>query len=158
VTKGKGKLVFSLVMLIIFAGMLVMSMGYSQKARFVPLVVSIPGVIVSTVQLLIELRSFFNQRLKAVPDSEKRRVKDEQVARSEKMIVGWILFLLALIFIVGFWVAVPVFLLLFFRIYGKESWTFTIVGTACSWGVIFVIFQVLLKVPIYEGLLEIGFM
>jgi len=165
VIRGKGKLIFSLVMLIIFVGMLIMSMGYSQKARFVPLVVSIPGVIVSAVQVFIELRSFFKKRLKdeavqeiaATVDTKKRKLPDAQVARSEKIIIGWILFLLGLIFIFGFWVAIPVFLLLFFRIYGKESWTFTIVSTACSWGVIFLIFQVLLKVPIYGGLLEIGF-
>ena len=164
--KGKGNLIFSLVMLTIFAGMLIMSMGYSQKARFVPLVVSIPGVIFSTIQFWIELRSIFKKPLKveaaeeiaATADTKKHKLSDAQIARSEMIIIGWILFLLGLIFIFGFWVAIPVFLLLFFRIYGKDSWVFAIVGTVCGWGVIFVIFQVILKVPIYEGLLKLGFM
>lgn len=146
--KVKGSLLFSLLMLAIFCGMLFMSMGYSEKARFVPLVVGIPGLFLSAVQVAIEIRDHFKVRL----------TESKSVARKELVIICWIMFQLGLILIFGFWVAIPVFLLLFLRVHGKESWILTITIAACGWGIIFLIFNVLAKVPLYGGVLGLDLM
>lgn len=153
----KGSLLFSLLMLVIFCGMLVMSMDYSEKARFVPLVVGIPGFFLSFVQVVIELRAFFKDRM-IKNETNKPEIEDVQAAGKELSIICWTLFLLGLILVFGFWVAIPVFLILFLRYHGKESWVLAVVCAACGWGVIFIIFYVLVRVPLYGGLLGLDFM
>lgn len=51
-----GRVGLTLVMLGIFLAMVFMASGFTHTARFLPLVIAIPGMILATLQLAIEIR------------------------------------------------------------------------------------------------------
>ena len=68
-------------------------------------------------------------------------------------ITMWTLGFLGLIVLVGFPLAVPIFIFAYLKIAGRESWTLTIALTAISWLSMEGLFTRLLHLPFPEGLL-----
>jgi hypothetical protein len=68
-------------------------------------------------------------------------------------IMVWTLGFLALIVLVGFPLAVPIFVFAYLRIAGRESWTLTIILTVTSWLSMEGLFNRLLHLPFPEGLI-----
>ncbi len=52
----EGRLLVSAIMLVAFAAAVGLSFTYAPDARFLPLVVGIPGLLLSAIQLINELR------------------------------------------------------------------------------------------------------
>jgi hypothetical protein len=67
-------------------------------------------------------------------------------------IIIWTLGFLALIFLVGFPLAVPIFVFAYLKVAGQEPWTLTIALTAISWLAMDGLFDRLLHLPFPEGL------
>jgi hypothetical protein len=68
-------------------------------------------------------------------------------------IIIWTLGFLVLILLVGFPLAVPIFVFVYLRIAGREPWTLTIVLTAISWLFMEGLFNRFLHLPFPEGLI-----
>ena len=162
----KGSILLSGVFIIIFGGMIVLSQGYPEKARLVPLVVAVPGLLMSLVQLIIEL--FFKDKIQSKEEDSKthgyeaaaqeevayeEELTVEEIKKREAVMVGWILAILVLILAFGFWITIAAFLLIFLRIHGQETWKTTIAVTVGGWMTIYLIFQVILRIPLFEGFL-----
>lgn len=163
--KCKGNIVFSLFMISFFALIIILSLGYPEEARMVPLVVATPGIIMAIVQFFNEVRGGRPVREpvepnvpnpeKAAPaaESEAPGLSLQEVKKREILMALWILIVLALILLFGFWVAIAVTLLLFTRLYGKEPWKISLGTMVTGWGIIYIIFSIVLKVPLFEGFL-----
>ena len=52
---------------------MLLSLTYAPDARFLPLVVGIPGLLLSVAQLVIEMRA--NPGIKIIPEEHRREVK-----------------------------------------------------------------------------------
>jgi hypothetical protein len=52
----EGRILVSLIMVVVFAIAVGLSFTYTPEARFLPLVIGIPGLLLSVVQLVKELR------------------------------------------------------------------------------------------------------
>ena len=57
------------------------------------------------------------------------------------------------IILLGFQVAVPLLVLAYIRLQGKESWLFTLVFTAAVWAIFYGLFDLVLHLPFPPGLL-----
>jgi len=68
-------------------------------------------------------------------------------------IIIWTLGFLVLILLVGFPLAVPIFVFAYLKIAGQEPWTLTIALTAISWLSMEGLFNRLLHLPFPEGLI-----
>ena len=68
-------------------------------------------------------------------------------------IIIWMLGFLALILLVGFPLAVPIFVFAYLKIAGEEPWTLTLALTAFSWVSMEGLFNRLLHLPFPEGLI-----
>lgn len=158
----------SLVMVVFFSGMIIISHGYPIEARLVPWVVAIPGLFLSVIQFVIDIIDIRKGKLKSAQDEKgfvrKKRVKSKvsfsqdkgstsDEFRKELIMMGWIVAVAALILLFGFWVGIAAFLPAFLRIYGKESWRLTLIVTGCGWAAIYIMFKVVLSVRLFEGYL-----
>jgi hypothetical protein len=63
----------------------------------------------------------------------------------------WMVGFLALIVLLGFPVAVAVFLLLYLKAQAREGWVFSIVLTAAVWGAFYGLFDAMLHLPFPAG-------
>ncbi|MGH6922492.1 MAG: tripartite tricarboxylate transporter TctB family protein [Propylenella sp.] len=143
-----GRILTTLVMLVIFAGMSVMAIGYPEKARFLPLLVGIPGTIMCLAQLLIDIRHAFQQR---AGDAEADSDETADASREAKMLL-WLVLFFAGILAFGFLFGAPVIVAAYLRFAERETWTTSLVAGVGAWLVLYVVFVRLLELYVFDGL------
>ena len=145
--KIKGETIFALILLAVFVVLVGVGTGYSRKARMLPLVLGIPGLILAGV---IVSRSC----AKAGKTISQERSADEQAHDQKKVLImiGWVALLIAMIWVFGFLITIPVYMVLFLKTRG-EKWPLTIGLALGSWAFLYWIFAVTLKIILYPGIL-----
>ena len=58
-----------------------------------------------------------------------------------------------LLFVAGFNIAVPICVLIYVRLFGKQSWPLSLGVTAMIWVFIYGLFQVIMDYTLFEGIL-----
>lgn len=145
-----GRVLMSLVMLTIFAGMVAAAFGYPPEARLLPLVIGIPGTVLCLAQLGLDMAGAGI----AVPDGETEGgTADGRTIRREAALFGFLVALIAGILVLGFWLTAPLFLIAFLRFHERESWRFTLALSAGGWLVLYLIFDRALGILLHRGFL-----
>ncbi len=155
---------FTLGVFVLVLVFLVLSLGYQPRARLVPLIIAVPTLLLTLLQLLIDMIpavarrfSFFQEYdlfgidsgRAAEPSEENRR--SGTVYRRELGFAAWLLLLMALIYFLGYLVAIPLFLILFMRLRSSESWLMTLSITAATWAFVYVVFIMVMGAPLHPG-------
>lgn len=149
---SNGRLVMSLVMLAIFSVMVAMATQYPPQARFMPLVVGVPGIALCVIQVLLELAA--RRRATAAGMSAVTAdVPGAEARRRELVLWGSFLGLVASLILFGFYVTIPLFLVAFLRGYAKESWRFSLGLSAAGSTLLALVFHVGLGVVLHPGFL-----
>jgi len=171
--KVKGSTIFAIIMLAVLLMFFSLTFTYSYEARIVPLIICIFALGLMCLQFLVEVipqlskkMGVFGQEEKEVlgtkqfirkveveSKTEKETVSNKTVKMGEIQSFLWLLAFVCLIFLVGYLIAVPVFLFLFFKLVTSRRWVFSIVVTAVTWAVVYFSFIVLLKIPLYKGII-----
>jgi len=151
----KGNLLFSLFLLAI-AGYAVFSASHwSFKTGLFPLAVAIPLIILTVVHLVLE---FFGGSEKASgPAVDAEFAKDVAPAVARRRVVeifSWIAGFIALVFLLGFPVAVPLFVLSYLVMQSRIGWLESMSLTAATWGFFYFLFQRLLHLQFETGLIQ----
>ncbi len=155
---------FTLAVFVLVLGFLVLSLDYQPRARLVPLIIAVPTLLLTLLQLLIDMvpavarRFSFLQEYdlfgidtgRAAEPSEETG-SSSAVYRRELNFAAWLLLLIALIYFLGYLVAIPLFLILFLRLRSSESWLMTLSITAVTWAFVYVVFIVVMGAPLHEG-------
>jgi len=171
----------SAVMLAIFVVMVSIATQYPPQARFMPLVVGIPGIALCLIQLFIEFRErrqlrgggssdtrsefekaqvevarMVGHKMDFAMAQEKLQAAHSELPRSgetRREIILWATFigLVAGLILFGFWLTIPVFLALFLRCYAQESWRFSLALSATATILLYFIFAKGLKVILHGG-------
>jgi Tripartite tricarboxylate transporter TctB family len=124
--------------------------AWPAKAALFPLVIAIPLFCLAAAEVLWTL-------LGSAPPAAAADFKlsadlpRELALRRTAVAGGWIVALLAAIVLLGFVVAVPLFVFLYLRLQGKEGWVFSAVFTAVVWGIFYGLFDLLLHLPFPAG-------
>jgi hypothetical protein len=121
--------------------------GWPWKAALFPLAIGVPLFCLATTELLWALLG--NVESEVVEGDPQL----EGATRRMLVAAGWMLGFLAAIVLLGFPVAVPLFLLLYLKLQGGEGWVLSVVITAAVWGVFYGLFDALLHLPFPSGLL-----
>lgn len=129
----------TLVMLAIFVAMVGIAWGYPAQSRFLPLLIGIPGIGLTLVQLFQDIR--------------KKVEAPKTDTRQEIVLFGYFAGLVVGVILFGFWWTAPVFLVLFLRWHEQEKWWFVASLTATAWLVIYVVFDLLLEITLHGGFL-----
>ena len=139
----EGRIVVAGLMTLIFATMVGVAFTFPGEARFLPLVIGIPGLVLCIAQLLIELRG------KPDPD-EKVHTSEDRIA--ELKMFGWFFAFIAGIILFGFPYAGPVLVLLYLHFSWGEKWYVSLGAAAFAFAVLHGLFDYVLGLPLFEGL------
>jgi len=137
------RVAFTLVMLAILVAMVGMAARYPPDARFMPWVLGIPAIALCLLQLGRDLRAA--RRAAGEAQGERRTVRREAAMWAYFLgLVGGILFF-------GFFLAVPVFLLVFLRQWARASWPLALGLVAATSVIYYLVFVQGLNVALHQG-------
>jgi hypothetical protein len=170
----------TLAMLAIFTAMVGIAATYPADARFMPFIVGIPAIALCLLQLALDLYrrrapeadtagNALKQAQDRVARIAGRRVpfdlpsdnalfvestQDERV-RVRREIVVWSYFvgLVACILLLGFRIAVPIFLIAFLRFQAGVSWRGALIYGGLGVLAMYVLFEMVLRVSLHTGFL-----
>jgi hypothetical protein len=115
--------------------------AWPSKAALFPLVIGIPLFCLAATELLW---AFFGT-------DEKHEVANPDARRRIGLAVAWMLAFLAAIALVGFPVAVPLFVFLYLKLQGGEGWALSIGLAAGVFALFYGLFDRLLHLPFPAG-------
>lgn len=121
--------------------------AWPWKAALFPLAIGIPLFCLAATELLWTL---FGRPAAATDSSE---IIATGGGRRILAAAGWMLGFFAAIMLLGFPIAVPLFLALYLKLQGGEGWVMTIVITVAVSALFYGLFDALLHLPFPAGLL-----
>jgi putative tricarboxylic transport membrane protein len=144
---------FTLGVIVILALALWQSRNFGYRAGLFPWVIGIPTFILAFLQLG---RDLLGKKKKIIPEfgatpeveTDPKVIKQRTIA-----ILLWTLGFFVAIWLLGFTYAVPLMLLLYLKLAGKESWFMTAAVTFGTWLFYWGLFEKALNVPFPEGVL-----
>lgn len=142
-------LALSLLIMIMSGYGVIAATAWPLKAALFPLAIGIPLFCLAAAEALWTL---FGS-----PSKEPEEARDFQLtlgtgaARRTLVAIGWILAFFAAIVLLGFPIAIPLFVFLYLKLQGRESWVLSLVMTLAVWGVFYGLFDLLLHLPFPAG-------
>jgi len=131
------------------------SWHWPYKAALFPRLISVPLFLFGLLETSLSLSKAEEKKEGAAVDFEFSTDVDPITARKRTLsLFLWVLGFFALIPLVGFLIAVPLFIFLSLKLEGKESWLVSIVLTACCWLFMEGLFNRLLHIPFAPGWLS----
>ena len=136
----EGRLLISGLMLAVFAAAVGLAFTYAPDTRTLPLAVGIPGLILSLLQFIKELRERYPEK-----------IEPGQLSREVRMF-GWFITFVAGLVLFGFLYAGPVLVSVYLYFSGREKWYVCLIAAAGAWAILYGIFEQFLGLPLFEGL------
>jgi hypothetical protein len=170
-----GRVVIAFVMFSIFVVMVSIALTYPAQARFMPLVVGIPGIGLTLFELIREVRRALhpetavesdNAGSSGLPGDISRLIGQESApltqpdapkltpaeeAHRERMLLAYFTGLIGGILFFGFWIAMPVFIATFLREREKAGWRFALSSAIVTDVLLYAIFTKGLGVELHTG-------
>lgn len=139
-----GRVGTALAMLLIFLSMSLMSLGFTEKARLMPLLVGVPGSLLGIVQLINEIRHTVGR---SVVEADA-----EALTRAERNMFLWVFAFFFGLLGFGFIYAAPILVFAFMFLGKKESLLVALISAAGTWAVLFGFFEQIMEIPLFQGL------
>jgi hypothetical protein len=131
------------------------SWHWPYKAALFPRLISVPLFLLGLLETALSLAPTEQQKEGAAVDFEFSTDVDPITARNRTLsLFLWVVGFFALIPLVGFLIAVPLFIFLYLKLEGKEGWLISILLTACCWLFMEGLFDRLLHIPFAQGWLS----
>ena len=150
---------FSFAALIFFCVFVYQAQEWRLQARLYPWAIGIPMLILAIVQVILDLKGVKAKESSdgAPPtpmDFQFTKDIDPVTARNRAVIMfSWLLGFFGLIYLLGFTIAIPLMMFLYFKFHGGESWVLSISLTVIAWFFFYGLFVKLLTLPFPEGIL-----
>lgn len=153
--KISGHVLFS-VFLILVAGYAVYSASFwSFKTGFFPLAIGIPLIILALAHVLLEIVGAPEKAGGPVVEAEFANEVPPEVARRRVIeVFSWIAGFILLVFLLGFPVAVPLFMLSYLRLQSGTGWWQSVALTAAAWGFFYGVFERLVRLQFEPGVIQ----
>jgi Tripartite tricarboxylate transporter TctB family len=148
----------SFVMLAIFIVMTgVALVFFPEGARFQPLVIGLPAIALSLLQLTLDLRAKKAARARdasspRLPSAAETVDAAPSPAREQRMWL-WFIAFIAGVLLLGFWITIPLFLIGFLRVEANAPWLNAITFGMIAAGLLYAVFGLLLRTSLHEGFL-----
>jgi len=144
----KASLALSALIMLVSGYGVVAAIAWPWKAALFPLVIGVPLFALAAAEALWTLFG-------TEPASDE--VRDFQLSigndtlRRTLTAAGWIFAFFAAIVLLGFPIAVPLFVFLYLKLQGREGWGISIAITLGTWAVFYGLFDLLLHLPFPAG-------
>jgi hypothetical protein len=151
----KGRVLFSIFLIAVGAYAAYSAMGWRFKAALFPLSVSIPLIILVTIQLLLEIFSKGETSEGPAVDLEFAADVPPEVARRRALgAFLWVAGFILAVYLVGFPLAVPIFIFSYLSLQGRVGLPLSVGLTAVAWLFFYGLFQWTLHLPFEDGLIQ----
>ena len=139
-----GRVGTALVMLLIFLSMSLMALGFTDKARLMPLLIGVPGSLLGIVQLISEIRHSVQR--------SADEADHDALSKAERNMFMWIFVFFFGLLGFGFTFAAPIVVFAFMFAGKKESLLVASIGAVGTWAVLFGFFEQIMEIPLFQGL------
>ena len=151
----KGQALFCAFLIAVSAFAIFSAFGWTFKTKLFPLSVSIPLLILATVQLLLTIFGKGETSEGAAMDLDFSNDVPPEVARSRVInIFCWIAGFILLVYLLGFPLTVPLFIFVYLKFQSDVSWLHSIIFTAITWGCFHLLFQSLVHIQFEAGAVQ----
>jgi len=150
---SKASLFLGFIIMILSAWAVVTAMDWPWKAKLFPLVIGIPVFCLAAAEVLWVIFGS-TVRGETMDFQLSTHLPEKVTLRRTALALGWILGFFAAIVLVGFPIAVPLFVFLYVKIQGREGWGLSLVLTLAVWGLFYALFDRLLHLPFLDGWIQ----
>lgn len=157
-----GPIIMAVGIVVVLVYVFTTSLGFAiLRVRLNPLLFAGLTLLVALLILVQQLRNFKTARRVLANGEEPNRAVEEAgleggyLERGEIEGLIWFAVLVATFVVLGFIVGMTAFMILFLRIYGRESWTMTLGLTVGTMTVLYFLFIDFLGVRIYPGMFSL---
>lgn len=148
-----GAHIMSFSLIVIASGVAISSLKWPFKTALFPLTIALIVLLMTVAELLMSL--FLKEKSsskEAQVDFKLSEDVDKKVAlRRTLWAFSWIFGFFVLIVLFSFSIAVPLYVFLYIKLYGKERWWISLVMGASAWIFFYGLFVYLLDTPMIEG-------
>ena len=135
---------------------------FNDAAGLMPLIIGIPTLVLSAIVLAMEIASQWIGKPRktegAMDGSRQGRdlspKERRDLARREGSLILWLIGLVLLVWLFGLLWSIPVFLVLFLWLQGREPWRLNIAISLGTWAVVYLLFVQILNMELYQGLIQ----
>ena len=128
--------------------------AWPWKAALFPLVIGVPVFLLAAAEALWVLLGSTPQA-QAMEFQLAADLPRKILLQRTLVIVGWILGFFAAIVLLGFPIAVPLFVFLYLKLQGRDGWVFCSVFTLIAWAAFYGLFDQLLHLPFPDGWIQV---
>jgi hypothetical protein len=151
-TRYNGSNLLSLSLAAIGLGVVLTALQWPISTALFPIVVGSLVFIASMVELLLSLLEGGEAgNPNAVEAGSSGDIDKPLAARRTLLIWGWIMCFFLMILLLGFLIAVPLFVFLYSKIYGREKWGTSIILAGSCWVFFYGLFVRLLNTSLQDG-------
>jgi TctA family transporter len=143
--------IFTSAVILVLATALWTSRNFGFRAGLFPWVIGIPTLALCFLQLPRDLRRKPKPAIAGEGHEIEEVIAPELVRQRTISVIGWTVGFFVAIWLLGFPIAVPLMILVYLKIAGKESWLMTAQVTFFSWLFFWGLFEKLLSVPFPDG-------
>ena len=138
-----GRVGTAFVMLLIFASMSLLALGFPPKAQLMPLLVGVPGTLLALFELISEIRRA----------AQETGTAEDGLSTDERNMFLWVFLFFGGILGFGFLYAAPVLVFCFLRFGRRETLTIAAISAAATFAVLFGFFEKGFEIPLFSGLI-----
>ncbi len=148
----KPAIIFPIVLLALLIVLAIYSLSYPFQTQLFPLVICIPVIALVLIQVVREISQSSGSRRQEGNPAEQGATGSRAVWRGHALIIAWMTGFLLMIYIVGFILAIPLFLFLYLKLHGS-GWLRSLGLAAGMVIVIYSLFTLAMKMHFYPGVL-----
>ena len=140
-------------LMLVSGAAVVIAAGWPWKAALFPIAIGIPVFCMAAAEVLWGLLGPA-ARVEAPDFQFSDEVPRGIAIRRTLQAIAWMGGFFGAIVLTGFGTAVPLFVFLFLRAQGRDSWLFCAAYAAAVWAIFYAIFDYLLHLPFPAGLIQ----
>jgi|WetSurMetagenome_2_1015567.scaffolds.fasta_scaffold445940_2 hypothetical protein len=149
--KIKGSLIAAIFFLALGLFGIIQSLTFHfWESMALPLALSVVITIAASIEVVRELHRRSNRA--ATTETSGKDNNNDGKTRRLWTVLGWVAGLITAIYLLGFYIAVPIFCLSYLKVNGR-SWLATIIFTVVMVAFLYGIFELGLKAQLYRGFL-----
>lgn len=167
--KINASVIFILIIIFVSFCFIYFGRDFPFRSKVIPFLVALFVLFLAVIQILFEtvpklkkkeigkFELFNTEQVKMkqekIIEGKERVEKNENKEKKLFDILKWILLLTLGIYLLGFLVTLPIFMFLFYFIKCGYRWTKALGTTFIFWIIIYLVFEVFLRVELYRGII-----
>ena len=156
----EGATILNLIMLVFTLYCVILALGYGRNSRMFPIAIGIPTAILLALSIVAVWKPAILRGADVhLGDSSATEPNIDEIHETKHApshvaaMIGWLILAAVAIGLIGFRLAVPLFVLLFARFEGRSKWLPAILVALFTWAFVVGYFELFMKFGMFRGVL-----